>query len=145
VTPANTTTATVTLILLYHRYSVTNVLKHWVEHYYRDFEESTELLSMLSQFVSEHLMSQYKAVALRINQLIHKRPYSVMPSINEDEIQVMTKLGACPFLEFDVLEVAKQLTIIDFTRFKSIAYSEFLRYYCHTCLEALLALCLSVS
>ena len=107
--------------------SVTNVLKHWVEHYFRDFQENQELLQTLSQFVNEHLMVQYRAVAMRIHQLIHKRPHSYLQApLDEGEINVVTKLGACPFLEFDPLEVAKQLTLIDFTRFKTISYAVFL-------------------
>ncbi|KAL6078720.1 Son of sevenless 1 [Balamuthia mandrillaris] len=116
--------------ILYIQLRILNIVKKWLESYYEDFQNSTALMEALDGFQEDlegspeslkwvgHLkIARARAGNVRSRGATLKgAPASLVP---------MRVNGG--FLDFHPLEVARQLTIIDFEIFRSIKRDEYFR------------------
>jgi hypothetical protein len=115
-----------------------NFLKTWVEHYWTDFSSNEELFNVLSQFLDN---SSNQKLAQLVKNAIKRRqqnpdtmnvitdtssfPKPILPksrqiSSSPDTKEAKGNEGGLRFLDLDPLEVARQLTIMEFTLFAAI-------------------------
>ncbi|XP_043932315.1 ras-specific guanine nucleotide-releasing factor 1 [Protopterus annectens] len=109
---------------------VLNVLRHWVSKHSQDFETNSDLKCKVISFLEEviHdpelLTQERKAAANIIRTLTQEDPGD--NQITLEEIFQMAEGGkAEPFDNLSALEVAEQLTLLDYLIFKRIPYEEF--------------------
>ncbi|KAL6044924.1 Son of sevenless 1 [Balamuthia mandrillaris] len=116
--------------ILYIQLRILNIVKKWLESYYEDFQNSAALMEALDGFQEDlegspeslkwvgHLkIARARAGNVRSRGVTLKgAPASLVP---------MRVNGG--FLDFHPLEVARQLTIIDFEIFRSIKRDEYFR------------------
>ncbi|KAI9258259.1 ras guanine nucleotide exchange factor domain-containing protein [Sporodiniella umbellata] len=111
------------------RLRVFNVLKNWLELYYN--EDDSVLLDRLMHFIETHIRNTLKFSNGQLEQLINKRKEGV-PMEQVGLKKMVLSLPAPPepiypknrkqvrLLEIDTLEIARQLTIMDFKLYSAI-------------------------
>ncbi|KAG0756610.1 hypothetical protein G6F57_011158 [Rhizopus arrhizus] len=111
------------------RLRVFNVLKNWLELYYND--DDSVLLDRLMEFTEKHIKSTLKFSNGQLESLIQKRKEGVAVDNVGLKKMVLTlpdppepispkNLKKIKLMDIDVLEMARQLTIMDFKLYSSI-------------------------
>jgi len=117
------------------RLRVINVLKHWLENYWRDFTNDAEMGTKLHEFLMSDVMnSGNQTSAEQLSKLFNKKkedPNSDRQVIFSKEppkpILLPTKKSSASLalLDFSSEEIARQLTLIEYNLYKSIKPWEF--------------------
>ncbi|KAH8400546.1 hypothetical protein KR222_006184 [Zaprionus bogoriensis] len=110
------------------QFRVLNVLRHWVDHHFYDFEKDPTLLDRLLQFlndVNSKSMRKWVDSVRKINKQSNKKivyayghdppPIEYHLNVPDDEITLLT---------LHPLEVARQLTLLEFEMYKNVKPSE---------------------
>lgn len=114
------------------RLRVFNVLKHWLEQYYND-EEDKVILNRLQQFTNEHLRPSMELAAKQLEKLIRNRQgddpsadVRRMISTVRNVYEPILPRNSKKFRLLDVhpLELARQLSLMDFQLYSAIQPSE---------------------
>ncbi|KAI8967027.1 ras guanine nucleotide exchange factor domain-containing protein [Mycotypha africana] len=108
------------------RLRVFNVLKSWLEQYY--YEEDSVLLDRLLFFTNTSIKDSLRFSAVQLERLIHKRKEActdlkklvVTQQQDMPEPILPRDLQKFRLLDVDPLEMARQLTLMDFKLFSSI-------------------------
>lgn len=114
------------------QFRVVNVLRHWVDHHFYDFERDSSLLENLKQFLDTIRGKAMKKMADSILKVIQRR----MESQNTDREFTLQK--SPPAIEwhivrakeqFDLLtlhpiEIARQVTLLEFDLYRAVQPSE---------------------
>ncbi|XP_050407020.1 son of sevenless homolog 1 [Patella vulgata] len=114
------------------QFRVVNVLKHWVDQHFYDFERDDALLTKLERFLSTIKGKAMKKMAESINKVVSRRQES---SNTEREITYQTELPAIEWHltqkpeEFDLMklhpiEIARQVTLLEFDLYRAVQPSE---------------------
>ncbi|XP_072004890.1 ras-specific guanine nucleotide-releasing factor 1 isoform X2 [Engystomops pustulosus] len=109
---------------------VLNVLRHWVSKHAQDFETNLQLKSKVISFLEEviHnpelLAQERKAAANIIRTLTQEDPGDSQVTLEEIEHMVLST-PVDPFEALSALEIAEQVTLLDYLIFKKIPYEEF--------------------
>ncbi|KAI7865102.1 ras guanine nucleotide exchange factor domain-containing protein [Spinellus fusiger] len=113
------------------RLRVFNVMKNWLENYYS--EEDHSVLERIELFNNTVVRDSSVFAADQLNRLIHKRKdmeafddvRKLVPNSKTGPLPIMPKNIACvKLLETDSLEMARQLSIMDFNLYSKIRPTE---------------------
>ncbi|XP_076354021.1 son of sevenless guanine nucleotide exchange factor isoform X2 [Tachypleus tridentatus] len=113
---------------------ILNVLRHWVDHHYYDFEREPQLLQKLRDFLSNVKGKNMRKWVESINKVIQRRsecveePREIMFSYEKSPPQVEWHISTAPE-KFDLLtlhpiEIARQLTLLEFDLYRAVKPSE---------------------
>jgi len=105
-----------------------NTFKLWVEKHWYDFENNPGLVKRLRQWIAEDVeKSDYKALAKNLEKVISKKEQGgkkgVMHVRQDMPTPIVPKPGA-RFIDFSPLEVARQISLIEFADYKKIHPTE---------------------
>ncbi|ESO85451.1 hypothetical protein LOTGIDRAFT_210797 [Lottia gigantea] len=114
------------------KFRMVNVLKHWVDQHFYDFERDETLLTKLKDFLATVKGKAMKKMAESILKVICRRRESVNA---EREITYQTELPAIEwhltkiYTEFDLMtlhpvEIARQVTLLEFDLYRAVQPSE---------------------
>jgi son of sevenless-like protein len=124
--------------LIPNPFRIINVLKYWIEHHFTDFQKDPDLLTKLNVFITE--FSKHSSLESSLSVLSEmQRKYLVKTEITSSAPDTQPRrrsLLSMPMLkkastqisllEVDVSELARQLTLIDYSYFSAIDGREFL-------------------
>lgn len=116
------------------QFRVLNVLRHWVDHHYYDFERDPQLLVNLQNFLDTVKSKNMRKWVESINKVILRRSECVEESreftfsYEKTPPQIEWHLSFTPE-KFDLLtlhpiEIARQLTLLEFDLYRAIKPSE---------------------
>lgn len=113
------------------RLRVANVIKKWLDRYFHDFQNDSDLLNKLDQFISNQIMLDMESIAKNLKKLLsNERPVPV-PTFTELAPPVLapkksTSLvpGDFVFRDLEPLEIARQMTLIESDLYRSIQSKE---------------------
>eukprot|EP01087_Luapelamoeba_hula_P024732 TRINITY_DN951_c0_g1_i2.p1 TRINITY_DN951_c0_g1~~TRINITY_DN951_c0_g1_i2.p1 ORF type:complete len:1420 (+),score=271.34 TRINITY_DN951_c0_g1_i2:114-4373(+) len=110
------------------RLRVFNVLQKWVSHHFYDFAEDRSLVDTILDFISDKMMANKESAALQLKRMVNRKLEG-----NDAELEVqfgqvqpprpippMITGAAMTLLDLDPTEVARQLTLIEHSLYKSI-------------------------
>ncbi|KAI9481025.1 MAG: ras guanine nucleotide exchange factor domain-containing protein [Benjaminiella poitrasii] len=110
------------------RLRVFNVLKNWLEHYY--YDDAGQLLDRLLEFTQKHIRTTLKFSNGQLESLIEQRRHErsgrlkkMILTLPDPPEPILPKIGnrrRFILLDIDVLEMARQLTIMDFKLYSAI-------------------------
>ncbi|EGG21142.1 RasGEF domain-containing protein [Cavenderia fasciculata] len=115
------------------RVSVFNVIKLWIGKYYWDFQSNTTLVELFNMLVQQIMPScRMERYALHLDTLFKRKVASYVPLLDYQPIKPLTseEIAELMVLEdkflfnFDIIDVATQITLIEFELFKSIRPQE---------------------
>jgi len=117
------------------QFRVVNVLKHWVDQHFYDFSEDTELLHSLTSFLDEitgrHMRKWVEPIIRSVQRRLDNDErqkdiqYNFERSPPPIEIHIKNPNDDWPeILCYHPIEIARQLTLIEFNLYRSVKPSE---------------------
>ncbi|XP_071800444.1 son of sevenless homolog 2-like [Asterias amurensis] len=111
---------------------VLNVLRHWVDRHFYDFERSTELLPRLMEFIDQVRGKAMRKWAESIKKIVQRRQEAdqLIREITFEKDPPTLETHIAKFaLEYDLMtlhpiEIARQLTILEADLFRAVQPSE---------------------
>lgn len=114
---------------------VLNVIRHWIEFHFYDFDNDPALLSRLKQFVDSVKVKNMQKLVASIQRVLQKKeeeasPSPVQPVFDKEPeptlwfIAKPTATDEYHFLTLHPVEIARQLTLIQSEYFRAIHPSE---------------------
>lgn len=114
------------------QFRVVNVLRHWVDHHYYDFERDITLIHKLKDFLGNVKGKAMKKMAESIIKVIHRR-FESQSTEREVTLQkhppavewhLTKKKEEFNLMTLHPIEIARQITLLEFDLYRSVQPSE---------------------
>ena len=114
------------------QFRVVNVLRHWVDHHYYDFERDTTLIHKLKDFLGNVKGKAMKKMSESIIKVIHRR-FESMSTERELTLQkqpppvewhITRKKEEFHLMTLHPIEIARQITLLEFDLYRAVQPSE---------------------
>ncbi|XP_063427477.1 son of sevenless homolog 2-like [Mytilus trossulus] len=114
------------------QFRVVNVLRHWVDHHYYDFERDITLIHKLKEFLDNVKGKAMKKMAESIIKVIHRR-FESMSTERELTLQkqpppvewhITKKREEFHLMTLHPIEIARQITLLEFDLYRAVQPSE---------------------
>ncbi|XP_076464153.1 son of sevenless homolog 1-like [Babylonia areolata] len=114
------------------QFRVVNVLRHWVDHHFYDFERDKTLLDNLREFLlnikgkamRKMADSIIKVIQRRIESINTEREFTYQGKPPKIEWHLARKLEDCDLMSLHPVEIARQVTLVEFDLYRAIQPSE---------------------
>ncbi|XP_067682019.1 son of sevenless homolog 1-like [Haliotis asinina] len=114
------------------QFRVVNVLRHWVDHHYYDFERDSSLLDKLTKFLQTVKGKAMKKMADSIMKVIQRRCESTNPGREftyqkqppSIEWHITRRAEDYDLMTLHPIEIARQVTLLEFDLYRAVKPSE---------------------
>ncbi|XP_060063048.1 son of sevenless homolog 2-like [Ylistrum balloti] len=114
------------------QFRVVNVLRHWVDHHYYDFERDMSLLYKLQEFLAGVKGKAMKKMAESIIKVIHRRfesqsterEFTYQKPLPNVEWHLTREPKAFDLMTLHPIEIARQVTLLEFDLYRAVQPSE---------------------